>query len=305
MHDKQTIFLSKTIAVIKKIILTIFAITTISLTIVAIGVGGQWVISNVTIGMAWVVAFSVGTLIFLLWEGVAIKLKKTDKLKSEFVTIAAHRIRTPLTRIRWMISEVASENGLGKNNPLISSLDETMDNLINATNKLLSAAEAGKSSLYYDYLFETGHFDTVVRQVVARYSIGAAQKNINVDVDIAEGLPETSFDKERMRTAIGAFVENAILYTDKGGTIYIKVYIEKKNIIFSIKDNGIGIPKEDLPYIFSKFFRSKDAVSLDRDRAGLGLFIAKEIIRKHKGKVGVESEGRNTGSRFWVSLPLR
>ncbi len=292
------------IVLIKKIIFTIVAITALSLVVAAVGVGGEWVISNITINLAWMSAFAVGTLVFVLLKGVSMRLKKTEALKSEFITIAAHRIRTPLTRIRWMISEVAEETGLGKNNPLIRSLDKMTGNLIEASNRLLDAAEAGKSSLYYDYIFERGYFGNIVRQVVAEYSVVAVKKNISVTVNVEDGLPETSFDKERIETAIGAFIENAILYTPKDGSIDIEVAVKKKRIVFSIKDTGIGIPKEALPYIFSKFFRTKDAVSLDRDRAGLGLFIAREIIRRHGGKVGVESEGKNYGSRFWVSLPL-
>ena len=305
MDDKSSGFFSRVASVIKKAISGFMAIALLSFAVAVISVGGGWVISNVTAAWAWVASIAVGVLIFVLWKGVSMRLEKTEALKSEFITIAAHRIRTPLTRIRWMISEVAEETGLGENNQLIISLDKMTDNLIKASNRLLSAAEAGKPSLYYDYIFERGQFENLVRQVIAEYSVGAIQKDIGVTVDIAEGLPETSFDKERMKTAIGAFVENAILYTPKGGTIEIKVSLQKKNIIFSIKDSGIGISKEVLPYIFSKFFRAKDAVSLDRDRAGLGLFIAREIIRRHKGEVGVESKGKGSGSRFWVSIPLR
>lgn len=180
-----------------------------------------------------------------------------------------------------------------------------MNDLVKASNNLLNAAEAGKSSLYYDYMFEKGQFANLVRQVVSEYSSGARQKDINISVDVTEKLPELSLDKERMKTALGIFIENAILYTAKGGEVIIKVFSENNNIIFSIKDSGIGIPRESLSYIFSKFFRTKEAVTLDRDRAGLGLFIAKEIIRKHHGNVHVESRGNNLGSHFWFSIPVR
>lgn len=305
MQNKPPGFFLKFFNVIKNIVFSFMAIFILACIVAGVSIGGWWVISNVSIEWALVASFAVATLIFVLWKGVHSRLKKTDKLKSEFITIAAHKIRTPLTRIRWMISEIAVETGLGENNPLILSMGEMMEELILSSNKLLSAAEAGKSSLYYDYVFERGSIEILIRQVIAEYTVGAIQKDIGIKVDISENIPETSFDKERMKTAFGIFIENAIIYTQKGGNINIKVFIKRKNIIFSIIDNGIGISKDSLPFIFSKFFRTKDAVSIDRDRAGLGLFIAREIVMRHGGKVGVTSKGKGHGSNFWISIPIK
>lgn len=297
--------ISKFIPATKSIFFTILVIIALSLTVAIVGIGGDWVISNVTTLQAWIASFGVGALIFVIWKSISVRLKKTDTLKSEFITIAAHRIRTPLTRVQWMLSEIATESGLGKGNQLIVSMKETMSDLTKASNSLLNAAEAGKSSLYYDYLFEKGHIENLVRQVIAEYSSGAKQKNISITIEIEENLPELTLDKERIKTALGIFIENAIIYTSKGGAIIIKIFFKNNKIFFSIKDSGIGIPREALSYIFSKFFRTKEAVSLDRDRAGLGLFIAKEIIKRHHGDVHVESRGKNLGSHFWFSIPVK
>ncbi len=297
--------ISKFIPATKSIFFTILVIIALSLAVAIVGIGGDWVISNVTILQAWIASFGVGALIFVIWKSISVRLKKTDTLKSEFITIAAHRIRTPLTRVQWMLSEIATESGLGKGNQLIVSMKETMSDLTKASNSLLNAAEAGKSSLYYDYLFEKGNIENLVRQVIAEYSSGAKQKNISITIEIEENLPELTLDKERIKTALGIFIENAIIYTSKGGAIIIKIFFKNNKIFFSIKDSGIGIPREALSYIFSKFFRTKEAVSLDRDRAGLGLFIAKEIIQRHHGSVHIESRGKDLGSHFWFSIPIQ
>jgi len=305
MGKKLLHYFLKFIFIAKSISFNILLVIALSLAVAILGVGGDWVISNVTSTQAWIASFAIGLLIFVIWKSVSIRLKKTDALKSEFITIAAHRIRTPLTRVQWMLSEIATESGLGKENQLIVSMEETMSDLTKASNNLLNAAEAGKSSLYYDYLFEKGHVENLVRQAIAEYSSGAKQKNISIEIEMEENLPELSLDKERIKTALGIFIENAIIYTSKGGAIIIKVFFKNNKIFFSIKDSGIGIPKESLPYIFSKFFRTKESVSLDRDRAGLGLFIAKEIIKRHHGDVYVESRGKNLGSHFWFSIPVK
>ncbi len=305
MNKKLLDYFFRFIPVIKTIFFAILVIIALSLSVAIVGVGGNWVISNVASWLAWTASFAVGSLIFVIWKSISMRLKKTDLIKSEFITIAAHRIRTPLTRVQWMLSEIASESRLGKENQLIVSLEETMIDLTKASNNLLNAAEAGKSSLYYDYMFEKGQLENLVRQVVSEYSAGAKQKDINISLEIEENLPELSLDKERMKTAIGIFIENAILYTAQSGAIIINISFKNNKIIFSIKDSGIGIPKEALSYIFSKFFRTKEAVSLDRDRAGLGLFIAKEIIKRHHGSVHVESRGKDLGSHFWFSIPVK
>jgi len=293
------------VSILKNTLLYAFIITLLSLAVVLISVAGGWVISNVSVVWAWIASFAVGSLIFIIWKGVLIKLKITESLKSEFITIAAHKIRTPLTRVRWMISEIVSKSGLGESDQSVVSIGEILDDLTQSSNNLLTAAEAGKPSLYYDYVFESGRFENTVRQIVAEYSVGAKAKNISVATDIVENLPEISFDKDRMKTAVGVFIENSIIYTPKGGSMEISVFTQKNKLYFSIKDSGIGISKESIPYIFSKFFRTKEAVSLDRDRAGLGLFIAKEIIEKHGGGVSVSSKGKDHGSHFQFFIPIR
>ncbi|VAW26242.1 hypothetical protein MNBD_BACTEROID04-1967, partial [hydrothermal vent metagenome] len=196
MNKKLLQYLLEFIPVVKSMFFAVLVIIAISLSVAVLGVGGGWVISNATSGWAWTAAFAVGSLIFIVWKSISMRLKKTDLIKSEFITIAAHRIRTPLTRVNWMISEIVAESGLGKENKLAVSIREIMNDLVKASNNLLNAAEAGKSSLYYDYMFEKGQFANLVRQVVSEYSSGARQKDINISVDVTEKLPELSLDKE-------------------------------------------------------------------------------------------------------------
>ena len=217
--------------------------------------------------------------------------KKTDILKYEFVTVAAHRLRTPLSRLGWMIAGLRDEVKTESGKSLIDDAGKT-------------AAEAGGSSLYYSYIPHEEDLGLIVRQVIGEYAIGAVKKNIEVLISAPTDLPKVYVDRDRIREALGSFLENAILYTPQQGRIEVVLVKEWNHLKVSVKDTGIGISKNELPYVFTKFFRTKGAVASDADRAGLGLAIAKDIIKRHGGGVGVESEGNNQGSRFWFTLPI-
>ena len=230
--------------------------------------------------------------------------KKTDRSKYEFITVAAHRLRTPLSRLGWMITglrdEVKSESGKF----LIDDAGKTAAELTSIANQLLTAAEAGESSLYYSYIPHEEDLGLIVRQVIGEYAIGAVKKNIEVLISAPTDLPKVYVDRDRIREALGSFLENAILYTPQQGRIEVVLVKEWNHLKVSVKDTGIGISKNELPYVFTKFFRTKGAVASDANRAGLGLAIARDIIERHSGGVGVESEGNNQGSRFWFTLPI-
>ena len=107
-----------------------------------------------------------------------------------------------------------------------------------------------------------------------------------------------------MQFAIQILIENSFAYTPEKGSIYIKIFKEDSHVTMSIKDSGMGISKEDLPRMFTKFFRSHDAKTVDTEGMGIGLFMAKEIIERHGGNVSVKSEGLGKGSEFSIHLPF-
>ncbi len=289
----------------KKVFIYIGIILAIAVVVFGVEKLGNWITNNTSEYFTFILPVIVAIIIFILGYFAFLKISKVDKLKNEFITVAAHRLRTPLSRINWMLDELSSDIGLQEKDKLVTSMKEVIVGFTGAVNQLLDATEAGKDSLYYDYIFEEGRLDYVIQQVIADYTVGIMQKEIGVTVDIQENLPRVYFDKERLKVAISIFIENAIMYTPKNGSINIKLYKDKSGMIFSIEDSGIGISKESLPYIYTKFFRAKDAVTVDRDRTGLGLFIAKEIVAKHGGSVGVDSKGVNKGSLFWFFIPVR
>jgi len=255
--------------------------------------------------LQWMVPVVGAIIIYAIGAVLMYRLRKTERLKSEFITVVAHRLRTPLTRIGWMITGLGQEVQTEEGKNLATDAEKTTKELTTIVNQFLDAMEAGDSGLYDDYLFEEGNIAQVIRQVVTDYASGIQRKGLNVIVDIAEDSPKINMDKERMRIAIGALLENAVLYTPQNGKINITLLQkDDKSVGIEIVDNGIGLSKEEMSNLFSKFYRGKRATSIDRDRAGLGLFLAKQIVKKHGGRIEVGSLGISHGSRFAIILPV-
>lgn len=246
----------------------------------------------------------VGTFIYLAGLMVYKRLRHVEQVKSEFLTVAAHNLRTPLTKIQWLISDVSERIDNDEAKKRFNDMQTTFKSLTNMINRFLEISEAGQTSVYFSYMFEPQHLEYVVLQAVANLRFGIEKKNIAVSTRIQQDLPSVYIDKERMQLAINVLIENAVLYNKQNGTIEIEITRDKNNVSCSVADSGIGISKEDLPKIFTKFFRSKEATSVDTDRVGLELSLAKEIIEQHGGKIFVESKGKGRGSRFWFTLPI-
>jgi len=252
----------------------------------------------------WGLPVVAAILVSLCWAVLRAQIKHDDKTKYNFLTTAAHQFRTPLTRIQWTLSSLSSELDTDKQRELLLSVKQMIAELVKGANQLLDATEAGgKKSLYYDYIFEEGNLSAPVNNSLQNYMPGVRDKNLTLVTDIRQGLPRVRMDRDRMEQAISILLENAIVYTPVNGVIRIKVYEDGGDVVFSITDSGIGIQKNMLGYLFTQFFRTKEAISMDANRAGLGLSLAKDIIERHGGKIYAESKGKGLGSHFWFKLP--
>jgi len=229
-----------------------------------------------------------------------------DKLKSEFVSIAAHQLRTPLSAIKWVIKMVlAGDAGeLNKEQTeLLSKGYKSNERIIRLVDDLLdiSRIEEGR----FGFNFKFSNFQEVLDNVVENLASPVANNHLKLIVDKPKKLPEIYMDPERITLALQNLLDNAVKYTPEFGQIKITVQISDKDKILkvSIKDQGVGIPKADQPKLFSKFFRAANAVRVETEGTGLGLFIAKNIIEKHKGEIGINSE-EGEGTEVYFSLPV-
>jgi len=260
-----------------------------------------WFMDNIPGFRFWIIPLFAGLVSFIIGNLFWRKSKEVEKLKYEFITVAAHKLRTPLTDIKWAASSMRDVKISAKErDKLLKEIISADDRLIDLTNELLAVSRAEANQ--YQYNLETVNFEKVARKIVNDFQLQMKEKGIKLKYNVEKNLPEVKLDKLRISSVVQTLVENAVLYTKNEIKINIDVY--KNHIIFHIEDNGIGVSKEDLPFIFSRFFRTREAYLTETEGAGIGLFLAKSIIEKHHGKIGVRSEGKGKGSVFWFSLPI-
>jgi len=231
--------------------------------------------------------------------------KDLDRLKSEFISIAAHQLRTPLSAIKWVIKMVLDED-VGPLNKEQSELLEkgykSNERIIHLVNDLLNVSRIEEGR--FGYNFEKHDFLELVNSVVEGVA-GLIDKNkIKLVINKPNLLPPIVFDQEKMLLVMQNLVDNALKYTPERGRIEINIDVDKEFFKVSVKDNGVGIPEKDKQKLFSKFFRAANVIRMQTEGSGLGLFIVKNIINKHGGVIFVDSqEGRGTDVHF--TLPLK
>lgn len=250
----------------------------------------------------WFVPLIAGTAAVIVGNLFWRKSKEADRLKYEFITIAAHKLRTPLTRIKWIADILLEKVQTEDEKRLIEDIHKADNRLVELADVLLETTK--QEGDVFPHMREAIDFAPLVRAVLGEVGQEAEKKHIRIETDVQSGLPLIQADVQRIRSALRVFLDNAILYTPAGGTVNVSLVRHNAALIFSVTDTGIGISKEDLPYIFEKFFRTHRAALIDTEGSGLGLFIARSIVEKHGGAVGVESMGEGKGTRFWFSLPI-
>ncbi|OGE77798.1 MAG: hypothetical protein A2751_01955 [Candidatus Doudnabacteria bacterium RIFCSPHIGHO2_01_FULL_46_14] len=233
------------------------------------------------------------------------RLTALDQSKSEFVSIAAHQLRTPLTGIRWTFNALLDRE-LGELNPeqykAVESGLKSSVRMIDLVNDLLNVAriEEGKFGLQLKKL----SFVRFVEPIVERLNRFAEEKGVKFISTISPALPVMEMDEEKMGIAIDNILDNAIKYTSPGGTVTIDASPTQAGFKVVVTDTGIGIPREQIDHIFNKFFRADNALRFQTSGNGLGLYVVKNIIEGHGGTINVESrEGH--GTTVAINLPAK
>lgn len=242
---------------------------------------------------------------FLIIISNASNDKLIERRESDFISIAAHQLRTPLSAIKWTTRMILDGDAGDINEEQRSLLEKTYlsnEKMIYLINDLLDVSKIEENKFIYnkiDYSLEE-----ILNKSLKRFKDILEIKNINLKIHKPDQfLPKVKIDKSKMEIVFQKLIENAIKYSLKGGEISITLEKDDKNVIFKIKDYGAGIPKDQQERIFSKFFRGSNAVKLETDGTGLGLYTTKSIINSHKGKIWFESvEGE--GTTFYFTIPI-
>ena len=231
--------------------------------------------------------------------------KAIDKMKSEFISIAAHQLRTPLSAIKWVIKMIL-DGDAGKlsieQQELLNKGYLSNERVIRLVNDLLNVSriEEGK----FGFNFETADFKEVLNTAISNIDTLATKNHQELIIKIPPKLPKIFLDKERIIMVIQNLLSNAIKYTPEYGKIQVVIEVDKQYLHVKIKDQGVGVPAEDQPKLFSKFFRAANVVKLETEGSGLGLFMVKNIIEKHKGQVSLKSE-EGKGTEVDFTLPIK
>jgi len=233
------------------------------------------------------------------------KLKEIDKMKSEFISIASHQLRTPLSAMKWYLELlIAGDAGKLTSQQLdfaqnINTSNERMIDLVNALLNV-SRIESGRIIIDPQPIKIKGLVEGVINEISKR----AIDKNIKIIENIQKGMPLVTLDPKLIRNALMNLLTNSIKYSPKKTQISMNVYKEKEYVVFKVSDQGYGIPKADKEKIFTKFYRGKNITKFDTNGNGIGLYLVKQIIDTSGGQIWFESKV-NKGTTFWFKLLIK
>jgi len=245
----------------------------------------------------------IGTLVIL--HDVT-REKLIERMKTEFVSLSAHQLRTPLSAIKWTL-RMLLDGDLGEiteeQRNFVEKTYNSNERMISLINDLLNITRIEEGRYLYKTILTD--IESVIESVISFYKEEIEKRKLKVEFKKPkEKLPEVMADIEKLKLAFQNIFDNAIRYNLVGGRVTVSLNYVKKKIEVTVEDTGVGIPKNQQDRVFTKFFRAANVMRMETEGTGLGLFIAKNIIEAHGGKIWFESE-ENKGSTFYFTLPVK
>ncbi|HQE93789.1 MAG TPA: ATP-binding protein [Anaerolineae bacterium] len=228
-------------------------------------------------------------------------LKELDRIKSEFVSTVSHDLRTPLTTIQGYIELLERVGPLSEMQR--DFINKALNSLKHITAMIGDLLDIGRIEAGYDLEMQPLCINEIIRQSVEACALSSEQAALSIQADIADAPVWVLGNAQRIRQVMDNLLSNAIKYNRPGGWVKITAQPDEDHLIVSVEDNGIGIPLQEQPKIFERFYRVKSRETDDISGTGLGLSIVKSVIEKHKGRIWVRSYP-GMGSTFAFILSL-
>ncbi|MEH7333796.1 ATP-binding protein [Neobacillus drentensis] len=232
------------------------------------------------------------------------KEKQLEKMRRDFIANVSHELRTPISMLQGyseaIVDDIAESQEEKKEMAKVI-YDESL-RMGRLVNELLDLArmEAGHIQLTIDEI----NISSFINRIIHKFQGLAKDNEIQLHADIDIGISVVFFDPDRIEQVLTNLIDNAIRHTPKGGSVRLNVTSEEKGILIEVKDSGSGIPEEDLPFVFERFYKADKARTRGRAGTGLGLAIAKNIIDAHRGHISVQSK-IGQGTTFSFHLPRK
>jgi len=232
------------------------------------------------------------------------RLAEASRMKSEFINVVSHQLRSPITNLKWALELLTSKQvqiAEEKKEEYFTNFQENVDRMSELVDDLLIVSRIEEGAL--PIRKKPVLLQEIIATLAHRYKFFAEASHVQIDVTAADPLPAVLADPSQIKLAIENLIDNALRYTKGGGTVQVGAKRERNYVIVSVKDSGVGIPKEDQKFIFQKFFRSENVLREQTRGSGLGLFIARAIVMRAGGRIWFESE-EGKGTTFFVRLPI-
>ncbi len=229
-------------------------------------------------------------------------LAEANMVKAEFMRVISHQLRTPLTNSKWTLDLLGDEKDPEQIKSVLEIIKEQNDKMLSIIDDMVFALKIEKGE---KPLLEEVDMGLIIDNAVKKFSSLAKSRNVNIKIEKKGKIPRIKIDNAKISKAVENLLENAIQYSkEKEGKVEITLEYKDKKIRVKIKDNGVGIPKEEQKYIFKKFFRSKNILRYQTQGLGLNLCIVRAILQEFGGKIYFKSKEKE-GSIFWFELPTK
>lgn len=248
----------------------------------------------------------LGELIFYVGiERDLSRFRAIEKMKTEFIALASHQLRTPLSAIKWF-SEMLMDGDAGKLTKMqekyVSKVVMSNEREIQIVNALLNVSKIDSGKIIV--VEKPTNLKKLVENLLSDHKVNMVGDNKNFTYTIDKGVPSINIDPDLIKHVYNNLLSNADNYTSEGGSISVRVYVKGRKVISEITDNGIGIPKTEQYRLFEKFFRASNGLKKNTEGTGLGLFLTKTIVESSGGSIWFTStEGK--GSTFTFTLPIK